>query len=58
MSKLKEWQEEHGKHAQERPDDTYWYKLKRVDAIRLGLLNKYHSDDVVRSHIMNKMKSS
>jgi hypothetical protein len=58
MSKLKEWQEEHGKHAQERPDDTYWYKFKRVDAIKLGLLNKYHSDDVVRSHIMNKMKPS
>ena len=60
MGKLREWQQEHAAgdlfarpHG---PGSNPWYWDLRVEAIDAGQLTKYHSQDICRSHIANKLR--
>ena len=51
VEQLLAWQHENGADPWEKPQSTEWYYDKRVEAIQRSHLTKYHSKDVVRSHI-------
>ena len=60
MDKLRTWQQEHaGGDAFARPQgpgSNEWYWDLRVQAIDAKKLTKYHSQDICRSHIKNKLR--
>ena len=62
MDKLRTWQQEHaGGDAFARPQgpgSNEWYWDLRVQAIDAKKLTKYHSQDICRSHIANKLRRS
>ena len=55
---LKVWQEANGKAAHELPYSNEWYLDKRVEAIQAGLLQKAHSEDVVRSYLKSQTRKN
>ena len=62
MDRLREWQQEHAAgdvlakpHG---PGSNPWYWDLRVKAIDAGKLNKYHSQDICKNHIANKLRKA
>lgn len=56
MNQLKTWQVLNSKGKWELPADNAWYYNARVECIRAGHINKMTSQDVVRSHLRNKIR--
>ena len=53
---LRQWQQENGKENTDLPYLNEWYFDLRVEAIKAGLLDKKHSQDVCRSYLKPYMK--
>lgn len=56
VDQLKSWQQANNKGEAELPFANQWYLDKRIEAIKAGLLQKEHSEDIVRSYLKSKVK--
>ena len=55
---LQAWQVANGKQPNELPYANEWYYDKRVEGIKAGLLDRGHSQAVVKSYLRHKVKTA
>ena len=54
FDQLVQWQLAHTKDANVRPQEIYWYYIKRIEGIEAGLIPMTAGWDVVRSYLKGK----